>query len=221
MPVTFPDGTTAELVYPPDLPLEELNVYPDTYALGGPRDCGLPVYATRHDLQGSWVAGDEPLDEHVRTDGMTVELWKGTSDHRPYEFLLYRFGDWTAVVPCLEIVDRDHLQIWAENLHGEQSEDGLLILRGTPPIVVNPWRNQHAATIRMSDRDIIVDLRTSTESCDDGRGGDRDAEDGVIQWCIQPHGGIYLYANGFSPAAERFLADLVEGLGVRRVRPQG
>jgi hypothetical protein len=215
MPVTFPDRTQAELVYPPELGLEDLHVYPDTYVTGS-EACGPALYATRHDLEG-WITGKEPLDEHVRPDGMRVELWEGAPSSRPYEFLVYRFGDWTAFTPCLEIVDRDHVRIWAENLHGEQSPDGMLVLESTPPLVVNPWHDRDAPTIRMSDDDIIIDLRTAR--CDTGSGGDRGADDGVIQWCIHPQGGIYLYANGFSPAAERFLQDLVEGLEVRRVRP--
>jgi hypothetical protein len=216
MPVTFPDGTRAELVYPPALGLEGLNVYPDTYVTGGSEACGPPVYATRHDPHGGWFAGDAPLEQHTRTDGMTVQLWEGTPENRPYDFLAYRFGSWTVLVPCMETVDRDHLKIWAENLHGEQSEDGLLTLRGTAPIVMNPWRDQNASTIRMSDDEIIVDLRT--ERCDDGSVADRGAGDGVVQWCIHPEGDIYLYANGFTPAAEGFLQDLVDDLQVRRVR---
>jgi hypothetical protein len=220
MPVTFPDGTRAELVFPPDLALEKLNVYPDTFALGGPRTCGLPVYGTQHDPHGqrSWFVGKAPLWEHVRPDGQTVQLWEGTPAHGG-NVLVYRFGSWTVLVPCLDSAEPEHLRFWAESLHGEASPDGLLVLDSTPPLVVNPWRNQHAATIRMSGNDIIIDLRTSTESCDDGNGGDRDADDGVVQWCIQPRGGIYLYANGFTLAAERLLQGLVEDLEVRRVRP--
>jgi hypothetical protein len=216
MPVTFPDGTTAELVYPPDLGLEDLKVYPDTYVTGGSEACGPPVYPTRHDPHGGWLAGDAPLDQHTRPDGTTVQLWEGTHDHRPHAFLVHRFGSWTVLVPCLEIVDRDHLGIWAENLHGEQSPDGLLVLRSTPPLTVNPWHDRDAPTIRMSDDDIIIDLRTA--QCDAGSGGDRGAGDGVVQWCIQPEGGVYLYANGFSAGGKRFLAALVEALEVRRVR---
>lgn len=91
MPVTFPDGTTAELVYPPELGLEELSVYPDTFADGGRSGCGWSVSATRYDPLVGWVRGDAPLAEHVRRDGTTVALWEGTHDHEPYNFLVYRF----------------------------------------------------------------------------------------------------------------------------------
>jgi hypothetical protein len=219
MPVTFPDGTRAELVYPPELALEDLSVYPDTFAEGGPRVCGASVSATRNDPhgEGNWFIGDGPIWEHARPDGLTVQLWKATPDHGG-SYLVYRFGPWTVLVPCLAPAKPEDLRLWAESLRGEETPDGLLLLSSTPPLLVNPWRNQHAATIRMSGKEIIVDLRTSSESCDAGHGRDRGAEDGVVQFCIQPQGGIYLYANGFTPAAERFLRDLVEGLEVRNVR---
>jgi hypothetical protein len=183
------------------------------------------VSGTRHNSHGAgdWYIGDEPLWEHVRADGLTVQLWNGTPDHRPYDFLVYRFGSWIVLVPCSDSTDREALRIWAESLHGEQAPDGLLVLRSTPLLVVNPWRNQHAATIRMSGDEIVVDIRTSPELCDPSTGweGDRGAGDGTVQWCIHQPGGIYVYANGYTPAAERFLQDLVEGLEVRRVRPPG
>ncbi|MGZ8632102.1 MAG: hypothetical protein ACXWZF_14250 [Actinomycetota bacterium] len=67
MPITFPDGATAELVYPADLALEELNFYADTYGVldGKSSSCGWPVHASPHDPRSGWVRGDEPLDRYV------------------------------------------------------------------------------------------------------------------------------------------------------------
>jgi len=100
MPVTFPDGTTAELVYPPELGLEDLSVYPYTFAEGGPSECGWSVSATRYDPLVEWVKGDAPLTRYLRQDGTAVALWEGTRDHAPYHFLVYRFGPWSVLVPC-------------------------------------------------------------------------------------------------------------------------
>jgi hypothetical protein len=220
MPVTFPDGTRAELVYPPELGLEQLSVYPDTYADGGPRVCGSSVSATRYDPHGndSWFVGDGPLWQHTRADGLTVQLWKGTRDHGG-SFLVYRFGPWTVLVPCSDAAAPDDLRIWAESVHGQETPEGLLRLEGTPPLEVNPWRD-HPPVIRFSDRQVVFELGSDAEECDlsDG-GGDRGAGDGVVQYCLQPEGRIWLYANGFSAAGERFLETLVEGLEVRNVRP--
>lgn len=223
MPVTFPEGTTAELVYPPELALHRLNVSPDTYADGGPRACGWGVHATRHDPAAGWIRGSAPLFEHTRADGGVVALWDGGPAHEPHDFLVYRFGAWSILVPCRfgGPGDEEALASWAEHLHGRQTPEGLLVLWSDPPLVVNPWRDQHGPTIRMSNREVVLDLRPGSEQCDPGSGwgGDTDPGDGVVQWCVQPEGAVYLYANGFTPEARRMLGLLVEGLEVRDVRP--
>lgn len=220
MPVTFPDGTRAELVYSAELALQDLSVYPDTFAEGGPRVCGASVSATRYDPhgEGAWFIGDGPLWEHARPDGLTVQLWKGTPDHGG-SFLVYRFGRWTVLVPCLESAEPEDLRLWAENLHGEETPDGLLVLESTPPLVVNPWLD-HPSVIRFSNRDVVFELSPDSAQCDaSSGGGDRGTGDGVVQYCIQPEGEVYLYANGFSPDGKHLLVALVDGLEVRRVRP--
>jgi hypothetical protein len=223
MPVTFPDGTTAELVYPPALALEKLSVYPDTFADGGPRQCGWSVHATRYDPHVGWIGGAEPLAEHVRADGTTVALWDGTRDNEPYDYLVYRFGSWSVLVPCQwdAAIDQGALAVWVENLYGYESPDGLLVLEGTPPLIPHPWRDQNGPTLRFSSEDVIIDIRPLSEQCDpaSGWGGDTDAADGVVQWCVQPDGGIYVYANAFAAERKDFLQALVDGLEVRDVRP--
>ena len=44
-----------------------------------------------------------------------------------------------------------------------------------------------------------------------------DASDGVVQWCVQQDGGIYVYANAFAAETKHFLQALVDDLDVRRV----
>ncbi|HEU4354817.1 MAG TPA: hypothetical protein VFT27_04440 [Actinomycetota bacterium] len=225
IPITFPDGTSAELVYPPELALETLSVYPDTFADGGPRACGHTVHATRYDPREGWIRGMAPLAEHVRPDGETVALWQGTRDNEPWDYLVSRFGAWTVLVPCDgdRPIDAGALATWADNLHGRESADGLLVLEGTPPLVLHPWRDQNGPTLRMSDRDVVIDLRPLSDQCDPqgGREGDTDPRDGVVQWCLQPEGRIYVYANGFTSAGKDLLEGLVDDLEVRRVQAAG
>lgn len=184
MPVTFPEGTTAELVYPPELALEKLSVYPDTYGEGGPRQCGWPVYATRYDPHIGWITGQDPLIEHVRGDGTAVELWEGTRDNEPYDYLVYRFGSWSVLVPCQwgGSIDREALAIWAENLHGRQSSEGLLVLEGTPPLVLHPWRDQNSPTLRFSSEEVVIDIRPLSEQCAANSGWGR-ARTPPTAWC--------------------------------------
>ena len=115
------------------------------------------------------------------------------------------------------------MAVWAENLHGHESADGLLVLDGTPPLVLNPWRDNNGPTLRFSDRAVVVDVQPLSEICSTGGDSVRDVDpsDGVVQWCLEGEGGIRVYANAFEAERKEFLADLVAGLEVRAVRTSG
>jgi hypothetical protein len=220
MPITFPDGTTAELRYPPELPLEEqLSVYPDTFAAGGPQACGWSVHATRHDPTDGWVTGSGPLARFARADGTIVELWDGGKSSEPHDYLLLPVDSWTVLVPCRwnGDWDREEVSVWSENVHGHESPDGLLVLTGTPPLDVHPFGDRNGPTVRFSNEDLVVDLTVAPDACRDGS-NDRGLADDTVQWCIQPSGGIWLYATMFTAGAEKLLRGIVEDLQVLDVR---
>jgi len=220
MPITFPDGTTAELRYPPELSLEEqLSVYPDTFAAGGPQACGWSVHATRHDPTDGWVTGSEPLAQFARADGTIAELWDGGKSSEPHDYLLLPVDSWTVLVPCRwnGDWDREEVSVWSENVHGHDSPDGLLVLTGTPPLEVHPFGDGNGPTVRFSNEDLVVDLTVAPDACRD-RSNDRGLADDTVQWCIQPSGGIWLYATMFTAGAEKLLRGIVEDLEVLDVR---
>jgi hypothetical protein len=221
MPVTFPDGTTAELVYTAGLKLEELSVNPDAFAEGGPSACGSPVYATRYDPHGGWIRGDAPLAEHVTQDGSVVALWEGTWSNEPWNYVVHQFGSWSVLVRCQGRSDLD-FSVLAEHLHGFETSEGLLVLEGTPPLVLHPYGGHSGPTLRLSSSDIVVDLQPHSDLCDPATGWDGDiwgAGDGVVQWCLQPRGSAWLYANSFSADGEKLLERLVSELEIRKVEP--
>lgn len=218
MPITFPDGTTAELRYPPELSLEErFSVYPDTFAAGGPQACGSSVHATRHDPKVGYVIGSEPLARFTRQDGIIAELWDGEPLSEPHDYLLIRFDSWTAVIPCRwhGDWDREEVSVWSENVHGHESPDGMLVLTATPPLEVHPYEG--SPTVRFSNRDLVLDLTIAPGECRLSS-DDRGVGDGTVQWCIQPSGGIWLYATMFTAKAEKLLSGIVEDLQVLDVR---
>lgn len=219
MPITFPDGATAELVYPADLALESLNFYPDTYGVldGKSSSCGWPVHASRYDPRGGWVRGDEPLDRVVTTTDRVVELWEGSRSHAPYNYLLSRSGSWNVIVPCdsATTIAGDTLE-WAELVTPLESRDGLLVFEETPPLDMHT--SEDGASVRLSGDDVVVDLSSGRPGCEQ-REPDFGAGDGVVQWCVEPAGGVYIYANAFKPAQESFLERLVTDLQIRGYRP--
>lgn len=218
MPITFPDGTTAELRYPPELSLEErFNAYPDTFAAGGPQACGSSVHATRHDPKVGYVIGSEPLARFTRQDGSFAELWDGEPLSEPHDYLLIRFDSWTAVIPCRwnGDWDREEVSVWSENVHGHESADGMLVLTATPPLEVHPYEG--SPTVRFSNRDLVLDLTVAPDECRLSS-DDRGVGDGTVQWCIQPSGGIWLYATIFTAKAEKLLRGIVDDLQVLDVR---
>jgi hypothetical protein len=93
LPVVFPDGTTAELVYPSRLDLAGLGVRP--YWAGCGRDLGFYYY----DPYGTLYEG-EPLQRWTRPDGQIVSVWNAVDkepgvDGVPIVYLIFHFGQWT------------------------------------------------------------------------------------------------------------------------------
>ena len=220
MPITFPDGTTAELRYPPGLSFEEhVSVYPDTFAAGGPHACGSSVHATRHDPTEGWVTGTEPLARFTASDGSIAELWDGGKSSEPHDYLLLRFDSWTVLVPCRWHGDweREEVSVWSEGIHGRESPDGMLVLTATPPLEIHPYGGTSGPTVRFSNKDLVLDLTVAPDTCRE-RTNDRGLADDTVQWCIQPSGGIWLYATMFTAKAEKLLQGIVEDLQVLGVR---
>lgn len=104
------------------------------------------------------------------------------------------------------------------HLSGHEAPDGLLVLDASPPLDMHPFSDRNGPTIRISGDDVVIDVSVGPEACG-WDVDDRGVGDGVVQWCIQPDGGIWLYANGFSREGKDLLQGVVEDLEVRHVRP--
>ena len=211
MPVVFPDGTNAELVYPRELDLDALNVYPNTQAMVPHGDCGWDLFISR-DRLAAGVRGSEPLAVYEGTSG-PVELWQGDKDHGGY-WLLFGFGSWTVAAPCNRDPAKgaeDHA-IWAGSLTGQETTEGYLILDAALPLELHPDRGTGGPALFMSASDVVVELVAGSTN----RAEDRDPSDGVVQWRFT-EGHVRLYANAFSKDAKDMLRGIVEGLEVRAV----
>jgi hypothetical protein len=104
MPLTFPDGSTAELVYAPKLELAAMGVQPDVSFLRRDRP------ATRFALvfwfgqpDATLFEGDQPLGRYPTLGGGQAELWRAGAAPPPLPpvryWLVFRLASWTVLAP--------------------------------------------------------------------------------------------------------------------------
>jgi hypothetical protein len=135
LPIVFPDGTSAELVYPPELDLAGLGVRP--YWAGCGRDFGFYHY----DPYGTLYEG-EPIQTWTRPDGQTVGVYDGVErdlglDREPIVYLIFHFGSWTIDVydyggkAALSDGEREAC---AMGLSASITDEGWPVLSGPPEI---------------------------------------------------------------------------------------
>jgi hypothetical protein len=136
MPVVFPDGTTAELRYPPELNLAGLGIRPRTSGvLGNDAATGrdlLIVYGNANGL----TAGTAPVACYRGTDGGQVELWQSPDPEVRFQ-LLFRFGAWTVALwdgNAGRLLGHQRRATWARSLAGRVTGTGWLVLRGKRPL---------------------------------------------------------------------------------------
>lgn len=132
MPLVFPDGTRADLMFPLDMGLEDFQLVPMAFVKLGENDCCA--------LDTRFLYGTtEPLDDFAEPsgkrftgwDGSPVELWepKKGGDAR---MLVFTFGPWRLAVSLHN--DRDmseeDMSRLAGLLEGTVTPEGFLVLKG-------------------------------------------------------------------------------------------
>lgn len=136
LPLVFPDGTTAELRYPPGLDLAGLGVWPRTSgALEDDPGTGRDLLIVHGDAAGL-TAGTAPVACYQGVDRSQVELWRSQDPGVRFR-LVFRFGAWTVALwdgnagRLLDHLDRAG---WARSLVGRETGKGWLLLRGRRPL---------------------------------------------------------------------------------------
>lgn len=214
MPVAFPDGTTAEIVYSPELQLAEMGVVPNTTGLleGA---CGSGFIFAPYDLHGEVFIGDQPLATFDSPTETPVELWEGTEGFLPY-YLVFRFGQWMAVVPCRQPLDQAQAagERWAALLDGTEDETGFPVLRAAPPLVLSEAGTEPVGPELMfggSGRLLVISPGTGCDSRDIFQ------EPGWARWCLGDESRSVVVTVRSDD--ELFIEDVRGGLEVRRIEP--
>jgi hypothetical protein len=145
LPVAFPDGTRAELVYPSELDLAELGAtpYSSGYLRGKSptpgrgdevgRDFRI-FYGDVHDVLAFVNGGASPalLAHYKGADGQTVGFWDVRLNETP-DYLAFQFGHWAVLVydyaGAAAMTDEERAS-WAASFSGRETDDGFLLLEG-------------------------------------------------------------------------------------------
>jgi hypothetical protein len=129
MPVTFPDGSTAELLYAPELDLAAMGVRPYHGGCNGDLN-----FFYRHDPRDTWYGGEGPVGSYAGAEVSEVTRWKGLRGTADY-YLRFRFKDWTVLKYDRPVVlTEEQRAACARALRGRQTADGFLVLSmPTPP----------------------------------------------------------------------------------------
>lgn len=134
MPVTFVDGSRAELVFDVHLRPKDLGVYGFTSGGLGGIDRTLVF---RHAEGQIYEMHSGPLETYEGHAEGTVEVWEGPPGDFPCPHLIYRFGNWfVAVRTCQGQLSKDEKAQWARSLVGRVTHEGFLVLDARVPLVL-------------------------------------------------------------------------------------
>ena len=196
LPLTFPDGTTAELAYPAELELAELGVFP--YSSG--RLQGKSPTAGRADAvaRDFWIRrgdvddilelrndGEPPalLAEYTGSDGQLVGFWDfGAEETRQLSF---QFGGWTVLVydyvGAAAMTDAERAS-WAASFVGRETADGFLILDALGPLRLAAAGEHAGPQLTFSESEPRREILLYPGPCAPHEDQDRLVEGRRVQW---------------------------------------
>jgi hypothetical protein len=138
MPVWFPDGTSAEILYPLELDLAGMGVQPDVAYLFV--DDPPPRYQLvffHGSADESYFQGSEPERVITTERGDRVELREASDSHHSLlqtHWLVYSLPAWTVLVAVLH---RDDPRVIAQSLTPHQGEEGFPIFEARSPLALS------------------------------------------------------------------------------------
>ena len=134
MAVTFPDGSTADILYPHELEVAQLGVQP--YSSGQLAHCCARDFFVRYaGVPSDELAGRRPLEVYDGSGEFPVEYWASSEGPSTHRWLIFRFGLWHVLISDQKGLDMGAQEraTWARSLQGEVTEDGFLRLEASRP----------------------------------------------------------------------------------------
>jgi hypothetical protein len=221
LPVTFPDGTTAEVVYPVALDIAGLGVRPRSWGqlVGSEFDgcCQRDFFVWKDSDAGDRLGGRLIRQVSV-VDGQPVTLWSASPDHGVERYLVFTFGSWRLAVwdggggPTMT---DEQLLLWAEHLHGRTTPDGFLVLQAAGPLLLAGVDSELPPSLGFGQVDRRQLGLTPVTGC--GKGSSEIKPEGPGQWLAEvcrPGQPIRIQAAG----DRAFVDGIVNDLRIRNVR---
>jgi hypothetical protein len=138
--VTFPDGSTAELVYPADLDLAGMGVQPDVSILDSrnPAERSPLVFLHRGTPGPDVLQGAQPVQRPATRTGRPVEIWQARPESAvaPNQALwvLYKVGAWTVLASASDLTVATDI---ARHLDGRETSDGSVVVTASAPLALS------------------------------------------------------------------------------------
>lgn len=233
MPLAFPDGTRAELLYSAGLALERFATRP--YSSG--RLHGRSPAPGRGDVVGrDFFVVDDGVSgvlarmygrrapvlvaEYEAPGGERVGLWdlgRRTNVH----YLGFQFGRWAVLVydyKAAGAMTDEERASWVESFSGRETDGGWLVLESSGPLRLARVGEHAGPQLMFFARGTERGFSLFPGTCRPHRGQDRVVagrrvswRGGFASWCLS--GSLRIHASGPRP----FVASLIRDLEVRRV----
>lgn len=141
MPIAFLNGTTAEIVYPADLPIEQVTIQPAGSLYDGVHDFSLDGLTSRFVVWREPVKDVEPIESYDPPLDGIVRKWQAVRA----DGQTFRLGPWLVEVPYETLTDEQR-QAFLDHLLGLETEGGFLILEATRPLLLWPTEEGELVT---------------------------------------------------------------------------
>jgi hypothetical protein len=192
MPVTFPDGSTAEVVYPADLDLAGQGVHPKSsgYLQGKGTGYAIDFWIARGTVEEAIAAlgGGELEAEYPDGRGGNVSLWNMTKRFEPnwQNWLGFQLGSWAVMVhhappgagpaPMTE----EERATWARTLRGDETADGFLVLEAEPPLELARPGDKDGPELGIGDEYKLPFVLLVVGRCEQYRAGEGGFQEGDL-----------------------------------------
>ena len=211
LPLTFPDGSRVELVYPSGIDLTSRGVrpYSSGYLPGVGRDFNIYFGAVQETLSRYTV---EQLGGYVDADGSQVGFYHLADYGLEVNHLAFEFDGWTVLVYDYRRgagMSDEQRATWARSFHGRVDRDGFLILSADPPLRLAA-AGDHAGP-ELSVGGAQAGLGLVVGPCEPYEDPQADPTSGYFSWC-DPVAGMVVHASGDA----EFIALMREQLEIRR-----